>query len=488
MISRAYPGQFAGAREAEQSRSTPGGFVAWFMVVGKPTPKVRAVATVLRRHGLVNGSLKDAGGPGIVLLAGSSLELHDVLREATAVGARVLIAFVGERISCDPWSLLIDGAEDVVAVEAGHGIDEAIARMDRWAQVDDLIESNAVRQVVRGDARAWRAALREVVEIARFTSSSILITGETGTGKEVVARLVHELDPRDDIGDLVLVDCTTVVPSLSGSEFFGHEKGAFTGALSRRAGAFERADGGTLFLDEVGELPMTLQAELLRVIQEGLYKPVGGNDWRTTSFRLVAATNRDLWAAQLDGRFRSDLYFRLAGATVHLPPLRARIDDAIPLFTYFFAQSRGDLEEPDVDPAVASLIRAREYPGNVRDLQQLAVRVAARHVGNGPITPGDIPPEERPSGNNSSHTGEGREDGQPTSDDQLPDVMVQLEKAIRKALTNGLGLKELKAAVPELATRIALSETGGPTAAARLLGISRRAVDYRKANGPRPSP
>jgi DNA-binding NtrC family response regulator len=338
--------------------------MAWFRVVGKPTPKIRAVAAELRGHGLMDGTLEGAGRPGIILLTGSSSELHDMLREVSAVGARVLVAFVGDHISCDPWSLLSDGAEDVVAVEAGHGIVEAIARVDRWAQVDALVESNAVRRIVRGEARAWRAALREVVEIARFTSAPVLITGETGTGKEVVARLVHELDSRDDIGDLVLVDCTTVVPSLSGSEFFGHEKGAFTGAVSPRTGAFERADGGTLFLDEVGELPMTLQAELLRVIQEGMYKPVGGNDWRTASFRLVAATNRDLWAAQLDGRFRSDLYFRLAGATVHLPPLRARIDDAIPLFTYFFGQSRGDLEEPEVDPAVASFLRAREYPGN----------------------------------------------------------------------------------------------------------------------------
>ena len=376
----------------------------------------------------------------------------------------------------------------MVAVEAGHGLVEAIARVDRWAQVDALVESNVVRRVVRGEARAWRAALREVVEIARFTSSSILITGETGTGKEAVAQLVHELDTRDDIGDLVLIDCTTVVPSLSGSEFFGHEKGAFTGAVSPRTGAFERADGGTLFLDEVGELTMTLQAELLRVIQEGLYKPVGGNDWRTTSFRLIAATNRDLWAAQLDGRFRSDLYFRLAGATVHLPPLRARTDDVIPLFTYFFAQSRGDLQEPDVDPAVASFLRTREYPGNVRDLQQLAVRIATRHVGNGPITPGDIPPEERPCGKGRTHTAaDGREERVPTSDDQMPSVMAHLENAVREALANGIGLKELKVAVPELATQIALSEAGGPTAAARLLGISRRAVVYRKANGPKPS-
>jgi transcriptional regulator with GAF, ATPase, and Fis domain len=463
--------------------------MTWFMTIGKPTASVRAIGAALSRHGLVKGTLKGASEPGLILLAGSSLELHEVLREASSVGARVLVAFVGDHVACDPWSLLDDGAEDVVRIGRGHGLEEAIARVDRWAQVDALVESDEVRRVVRGEARTWRAALREVVEIARFTSSSILITGETGTGKEVMARLVHKLDPRHDIGDLVLVDCTTVVPSLSGSEFFGHEKGAFTGALTARAGAFERADGGTLFLDEVGELPATLQAELLRVIQEGLYKPVGGNDWRTTSFRLVAATNRDLWAAQMDGRFRSDLYFRLAGARVQLPPLRTRIDDAIPLFTHFVAQSRRDRDEPPLDPAVADFLRARDYPGNVRDLQQLAIRVATRHVGNGPITPGDIPPEERPGGGSSPHARPAEEENAvPATATGKLNVMEHLESAVRMALVNGLGLKELKAAVPELATRIALAEAGGPSAAARLLGVSRRAVDYRRANGVKPSP
>jgi transcriptional regulator with GAF, ATPase, and Fis domain len=453
------------------------------MVIGKTSPKVRAVTAALRRHGLIVGTLTGAVGPGIIVLSEPSTELREVLREAAAAGARVLVAFAGECILYEPWSLLVDGAEDVVAVAPDRGLKDAIARVDRWAEVDALVESDAVRRVVRGDAPAWRAVLREVVEIARFTSSSILITGETGTGKEVVARLVHELDPRPDIGDIVLVDCTTVVPSLSGSEFFGHEKGAFTGALSPRAGAFARADGGTLFLDEVGELPLALQAELLRVVQEGLYKPVGGNDWQSTSFRLVAATNRDLWSAQLDSRFRSDLYFRLAGAMVHLPPLRERIEDAIPLFAYFFAQARGDREEPDVDPAVATFLRERAYPGNVRDVQQLAVRVATRHVGNGPITPGDIPPEERPRRSGCAvTTSEARDDALRTYDSQLPEVMDGLERAVREALMCGLGLKQLKAAVPELATRIALSEAGGPAAAARLLGVSRRAVDYRKAN------
>src|SRR5437763_9151048 len=132
------------------------------------------------------------------------------------------------------------------------------------------------------------------MEAAFFTDAPVLSTGETGTGKELIARLVHSLDARSKKRDLVVVDCTTIVPTLSGSEFFGHERGAFTGAVSTREGAFALADGGTLFLDEVGELPLTLQPRLLRVLQEHTYKRVGGNLWQEAKFRLVCATNRNL--------------------------------------------------------------------------------------------------------------------------------------------------------------------------------------------------
>jgi len=350
--------------------------------------------------------------------------------------------------------------------------------------VDAIVESDAVRSVALGAAPEWKAVLREVVEIARFTTSSMLLTGETGTGKEVVARLVHDLDPRPRRRELVLVDCTTIVPSLSGSEFFGHEKGAFTGASTPRSGAFEMADRGTLFLDEVGELHAELQAALLRVVQEGSYKPVGGTRWQTTSFRMLAATNRDLWADSEAGRFRRDLYFRLASVTVRLPPLRERLDDVVLLFGHFLAQARPGRDPSVLDPAVIDLLRRRAYPGNVRDLSQLAVRVATRHVGDGPISPGDIPPDDRPS----ASSGAGCSTPTPTSTPPASDGWrQQLERAIRMSLLAGEGLKQLKTLVPEIATGIALAESDGPAAAARMLGVSRRAVDYRKSgNGTAP--
>src|SRR5262249_683962 len=148
--------------------------------------------------------------------------------------------------------------------------------------------------------------------------------GESGTGKELIARLIHDLDSRPGKPPLVVVDCTTIVPGLSGSEFFGHERGAFTGAINTRDGAFALANGGTLFLDEIGELPQPMQAELLRVIQERKYKRVGSNAWQHTDFRLVSATNMDLESGVAKGAFRGDLYYRIAGWVCRTPPLRER--------------------------------------------------------------------------------------------------------------------------------------------------------------------
>ena len=223
----------------------------------------------------------------------------------------------------DAWDLVHAGASDVVSWhEAADPVGEVAARLQRWRLVDELTASPEVTRTLVGRSLAWQSVMREVVEVARFTDASVLITGESGTGKELVARLIHDLDGRPGKKDFVILDCTTVVPSLSGSEFFGHERGAFTGAIAPRAGAFELADGGTLFLDEVGELPLPLQAELLRAVQERTFKRVGSNVWRQANFRLLCATNRNLIQEQEEGRFRADFYYRIAGWTVRLPSLR----------------------------------------------------------------------------------------------------------------------------------------------------------------------
>ena len=318
---------------------------------------------------------------------------NDVLEELRNVGARgrqrvLAIALAGATLdSSEAWCLLRSGASDVVRWdETNPPARDVAARLQRWAEVDRILHSDTVRQTLIGDSPNWIALLRQIVEVAAFTQTSVLLTGESGTGKELVARLIHALDRRPDKRSLVVADCTTVVPTLSGSEFFGHERGAFTGAVAARDGAFARADRGTLFLDEIGELPLPLQAELLRVTQEGTYKRVGSDGWRDTQFRLICATNRPLQDAVERGQFRSDLYYRISAWDCELPPLRQRREDVLPLASHFLSELIPELESPTFDPAVTDFIARREYPGNIRELRLLMARVAARHVGNGPVT------------------------------------------------------------------------------------------------------
>ncbi|HVM34051.1 MAG TPA: sigma 54-interacting transcriptional regulator [Actinomycetota bacterium] len=365
----------------------------------------------------------------------------------------------------DPWELLASGVSDVLTWDVGDSVAaRAALRLERWAKVDELVASPLVARRLVGRSPPWVAALRKFVEVAHFTDASVLITGDSGTGKELVARMIHSLDPRPEKGNFVVLDCTTVVPSLSGSEFFGHERGAFTGAVSRREGAFEKADGGTLFLDEVSELPPQLQAELLRVIQEGTYKPVGSDSWKKSHFRLVAATNKDLAQEEAGGRFRRDLYYRLSSWTSRLPNLRDRVDDVVMLAEHFVAQMTD--AEVDLDPPVAEFLVQRAYPGNVRDLRQLVERIVARHVGPGPITVGDIPDDDRPSRDRAPST---------WCDDAF-------KMCIRRGLAAGVGLKDIARAASDTAVDIAIAEEDGSLQrAARRLGVTDRALQMRRS-------
>jgi transcriptional regulator with GAF, ATPase, and Fis domain len=279
--------------------------------------------------------------------------------------------------------------------------------------------------------------------------------------------MIHSLDRRPDKRELVVLDCTTIVPELSGSEFFGHERGAYTGADRARDGAFALADRGTLFLDEIGELPMKLQAQLLRVVQEQTFKRVGGNGWLPSRFRLVCATNRDLYAEVAAGRFRADLYYRLASIVCRLPPLHDRAEDVLPLFRRFWGDLHpsGD-DVPVLTEPVRQLLVCRQYPGNVRELRQLTARMAYRHVGTGPITLGDVPEDERGAA--------------PLSTD-WPDA--DFLNSVRRAMVRGIGLKEITRAASETAIRIAMTEERGNLHQAALkLGVTDRALQLRKAH------
>jgi transcriptional regulator with GAF, ATPase, and Fis domain len=409
---------------------------------------------------------------GVCIFGCKTPELQGFLQIVSKSGQLRVIAVAGSRASLNErahWDLLQAGASDVlVGSDPDQVAREIKARFKRWLSVEQLMEEPTISERVVAKSPVWRTVLRDIVEIARFSNANVLILGETGTGKEIVARLIHLLDSRPDKRDLVVLDCSTVVPELSASEFFGHERGAFTGALTERQGAFSLANGGTLFLDEIGELPLPLQAQLLRVVQERTYKRVGGNTWRRSEFRLLCATNRDLWGLVRAGGFRADLYYRIAGFVTKLPPLRDRHEDIIPLAEHFLRQAHPDGQPPELDDAVRDYLLRREYPGNVRDLQHAVSRLTYRHAGDQTISIGCVPLDERPV----------------LDLDDSAWLDLHFERPIKRAVLLGAGLKEIGRAAEDVAIRcVTDDEDGNLQRAARRLGVTDRALQLRRANG-----
>jgi formate hydrogenlyase transcriptional activator len=246
---------------------------------------------------------------------------------------------------------------------------------------EELDERSSFGNVV-GSSTALRRVLARIEKVAR-TDSTVLLLGETGTGKEILASEIHRRSARGG-GNLVKVNCAALPESLIASELFGHEKGAFTGATSRRLGRFELANGGTIFLDEVGELPAEVQVALLRVLQEGEFERVGGSHVLHTNARVIAATNRDLARAVAEGRFRSDLYYRLNVFPIEVPPLRERAED-IPILVEYFARRYGarlGKRFRRVDRKTMDRLLAYEWPGNVRELENWIERAAILSEGD----------------------------------------------------------------------------------------------------------
>ena len=262
-----------------------------------------------------------------------------------------------------------------------RNIDE---RVEAEKQIQLLLqETEYLREAVRdmpghddllGRADCMQAVFGAIKQVAR-TDTTVLITGETGTGKELVARSIHRASHRKD-KPVVLVNCAAIPANLIESEFFGHERGAFTGAVTRREGRFSLANGGTIFLDEIGELPLELQAKLLRVLQEGEFEPLGSAKSVKVDVRVVAATNRDLKQMAGEGKFREDLYFRLNVFPIHIPALRERGKDVELLADAFlqrFAKRMGKRVNPMAEEHLKRL-RAYDWPGNVRELQNVIER------------------------------------------------------------------------------------------------------------------
>jgi formate hydrogenlyase transcriptional activator len=272
--------------------------------------------------------------------------------------------------------------DNVRAYEQIARLSEKLARENEYLVEEIRLDHNFGAMMV-GKSDVFRQVL-SLVEAVGPTTSTVLITGETGTGKELLARAIHEISPRRH-EPFVRVNCAALPAGLVESELFGHERGAFTGADQRRQGRFELADGGTLFLDEIGEMPLEAQAKLLRVLEDGQVDRIGGTQPVPVDVRIIAVTNRDLSAAIGEGRFRSDLFYRLRVFPIALPPLRERPED-IPLLTrYFLEVYREKLKRSRLDIDARSLERLAHYPwpGNVREIQNVierAVILARSHI------------------------------------------------------------------------------------------------------------
>lgn len=319
------------------------------------------------------------------------------------------------------------------------------SRSEAFRRRAEEILSLANFDAIVGSHPSMQDLLKRVAYIAS-TRATVLIQGESGTGKELIAAALHQNSKRRE-GPYVRLNCASLAESVLESELFGHEKGAFTGASTRREGRFKQADGGTLLLDEISEIPASIQVKLLRFLQEREFERVGGNESLRVDVRVLAAANRDLKALVRDGRFREDLYYRLAVVRLDVPPLRARPSDIVPLAQQFLRHAAGENEV-----AVTGFTRAAEralmsypWPGNVRELQN-AVEHAVILAESELVDAAQLPIQTQ---------------------DSAPNLQLMIP---------GVTLAELE--------RYAITETlkavgGSPAKAAKMLGVSRRTVQYR---------
>ncbi|MDY0163586.1 sigma-54 dependent transcriptional regulator [Desulfobotulus sp.] len=322
-----------------------------------------------------------------------------LLREIKALNPTVRSIMITAHASVDTAVRVMKlGADDFLEkpvdltalLEKIQKLEENLLIEEESGEVSDMAAAAPLPLTLIGQSPPMQALLSMVGRIAP-TSWTALISGETGTGKERIARLVHMLSPRRD-APFIEVNCAAIPENLFESEIFGHEKGAFTGAVSRRRGRFELADKGTLFLDEVGELPLLLQAKLLRTLQENRLTRVGSETDLAIDVRVLAATNRDLKDMVLQGRFREDLYYRLNVLELKIPPLRQRREDIPELCTFFL--ERYGLRPISFHPdAMATLIKY-SFPGNVRELEHMIQRIVTLVRGS-LIRPQDLPHEVR---------------------------------------------------------------------------------------------
>lgn len=353
----------------------------------------------------------------------------------------------------DPWGHVM--ADQLGAAIANTRAFQEIQRLKSQLELQNsYLEEAVIEAKAFGDLVGQSAPLRHIVsqiDLVAPTEASVLILGETGTGKELVAHEIHRRSRRKE-GPLVRVNCASIPRELFESEFFGHVKGSFTGAVKDRAGRFETAEGGTIFLDEVGEIPLDTQNKLLRVLQEKSYERVGDDRTRRADVRIVAATNRDLKQAVAAGRFREDLYYRLSVFPIQVTPLRERLDDIPALAKHFVELSTRDLKcaTPRLTRTAVLKLQGYDWPGNVRELRNVIERAVI--LARGGTLDFDLPVASQPAPPARLSA--------PASDTSQPEFLTEAE--LQRRERDNL--------------RIILEKTNwkikGPDGAAELLGVN----------------
>jgi two-component system, NtrC family, nitrogen regulation response regulator NtrX len=351
-------------------------------------------ADEFRRHLL--RSHADACLLDVRLPDGNGIDLLTLARERRPQAPVVMIS--GHATIADAVAATRAGAFDFLEKPLGRdrlllAVKNALEQASLQQENERLRELVGDRPRMIGSSAAFRRVVEQATQVAR-SDARVLLTGESGTGKELIAEHIHRQSPFA-AGPFVKVNCAAIPVDLLESELFGHEKGAFTGATSSRRGKFELADGGTIFLDEVRDLHEASQAKLLRVLQEGEFQRVGGDDTRHVSVRVVSATNQDLAALVAEKKFREDLFYRLSVVPIRVPPLRERPEDVRPLAEYFVAEFclRNNFKPKRIDEPVFDELRAYSWPGNVRELRNVVERMAI--LASDPIDANAIPVEIR---------------------------------------------------------------------------------------------
>ena len=373
------------------------------------------------------------------------------------------------------------------ALAAAHAMKQIVAFPTK-------LSADEGNQTIVGNSTAMQQVYKLIGQVAP-TSTTVLITGESGTGKELVARAIYQNGVRVN-KPYIAINCAAIPENLLESELFGHEKGAFTGALAQRIGKFEQCDGGTLFLDEIGDMPMTTQTKILRVLQEGEISRVGNNQSIKADVRIIAATNKDLWQAVQRKEFREDLFYRLNVVRVNLPPLRDRTTDVPLLVAYFINKFR--LKQPTAPSQIAdealAAIQRYTWPGNVRELENCVQRAMVLASGN-TITLANLPEEigrgvrSSTAAANSPSTEAAKpafsaaaESPVPASPAPAGDAKAALTQAVETLFNFARIDKQFKllpAAERELIVRALAETSGNQVQAAKLLGVTRATLRKR---------